>query len=73
MWLFHSLVSPESSHSAIISGHNGLLFDPEDEVTIKWSPELIMAPAIDANVRVRPVEFVDISVFIHLQVRHWWI
>ena len=58
------LVSPESSHSAIISGHNGLLFDPEDEVTIKWSPELIMAPAIDANVTVRPVEFVDISVFI---------
>ena len=58
-------MSPENSHSVVISQNDGLLFNPDDEILLKWSPELLMAPAINADIDNEPVRLVDIGIFVH--------
>ena len=58
-------MSPENSHSVVISQNDGLLFNPDDEILLNWSPELLMAPAIYADIDNEPVRLVDIGIFLH--------
>ena len=58
-------MSPENSHSVVISQNDSLLFNPDDEILLKWSPELLMAPATYADIDNEPVRLVDIGIFVH--------
>lgn len=61
--LYSCLVSPENSHSATISNHEDLLFNPTDEVSIEWSPQLLMPPATEYSLANESVNTVDIGIY----------